>query len=398
MSTTTQRRWLPWALPVATAILETLGFIAAFAAFEPNAIWLASTFAITIVAFAVVGGLISSRHPGNAIGWLLSTIGFMFALVVASSNGARWGLEGEHLPRGLWEWVATGSNGWVIALGLIGTQLAVRLPDGRLPSERWRWFSRLTAVFIAVSLVGMSTQRGRVEGVRGTSNPIGWAVTEPLAGVFFLVILSFPVAIAALLVRYRRSSGRDRAQLRWVAFSGAVFVAVYVVAVTSLGFVDDSSALGIFLTSVTQVAFAAFPIGIGFAVLRQNLYDIDVVINRALVYGVLTATLAGTYLGGVLLLQLLLERFTQGSGLAVAASTLATAALVRPARARIQDTVDRRFFRRKYDATRTLELFGSRLRDEVDLDAISADLQAVAVATMQPAHVTLWLRAPGALR
>ena len=172
---------------------------------------MASTFAITIAAFAVVGGLISSRHPGNAIGWLLSTIGLMFALVVACSAGARWGLRGGHLPRGLWEWVATGSNGWVIALGLIGTQLPLRLPDGRLPSDRWRWFSRLTAVLIAISLVGMATQRERVEDVRGTSNPIGSAVTEPLAAVFLLVILSFPVAIAALLLRYRRSGGRDRA-------------------------------------------------------------------------------------------------------------------------------------------------------------------------------------------
>ncbi len=134
----------------------------------------------------------------------------------------------------------------------------------------------------------MATQRERVEDVRGTSNPIGSAVTEPLAAVFLLVILSFPVAIAALLLRYRRSGGRDRAQLRWVAFSGVLFpVAVYSASLVGLSFVDEDSAMANVLTSFAQVAFAAFPIGIGFAVLRQHLYDIDVVINRALVYGAL---------------------------------------------------------------------------------------------------------------
>ena len=389
---TTQLRRLAWVLPVLAMILEGLGFILAIASSEATAIWLASTFAMTVTAFAVVGGLISSRHPGNAIGWLLSTIGFMFALVVVTSSGARWGLRGDHLPEGLWEWASIGGNGWVIALGLIGTQLALRLPDGHLPSRRWRWFSRLTLVLIAVSVVGMATSRERVEDIRGTSNPIGWAVTEPLATVYLLVILSFPVAIAALLLRYRRSCGRDRAQLRWVAFSGAVFVGVYVVSVTSLAFVDEDSALGNFLTSFSQVAFAAFPIGIGFAVLRQNLYDIDVVINRALVYGSLTASLAAVYVGSVLLLQLALSGLTQGSGLAVAASTLAVAALFRPARSRIQKSVDRRFFRSRYDAARTIEAFGVRLRDEVDISALSAELQSVVTETMRPAHVSLWLR------
>jgi MFS family permease len=392
----TQARRLAWALPVLTLTLEVLGFAAAVASSEGTAIWLASTFAITIAAFAVVGALISSRHPANSIGWLLSTIGCMFALVVATTSGARWGLRGEHLPRGLWEWLAIGGNAWVIALGLIGTQLALRLPDGHLPSRRWRWFSRLTVVLIAVSVVGMATTRERVEGVRGTSNPIGWAVTEPLETVYLLVILSFPFAIAALLLRYRRSSGRDRAQLRWVAFSGAVFVAVYVVTLTSLAFVDEHSVTGDVLTSFTQVAFAAFPIGIGFAVLRQDLYDIDVVINRTLVYASLTATLAGVYAGSVLLLQLVLSDLTQGSGLAVAASTLAVAALFRPARRRIQSIVDRRFFRSRYDAARTIEAFGLQLRDEVDLDALSIDLRSVVIETMQPAHVSLWLRDVGA--
>ncbi len=348
------------------------------------------TFVIPIAAFSVVGGLISSRRPGNAIGWLLVVIGLLFSLVTACSAIAEWGLRSESLPQGLAEWISVGENAWVVALGLIGTQLLLRLPDGTLPSPGWRWYSRATIVLIAVSLVGMATQRGRVEGVPGTENPVGAAWAEPLAMAFLLVILSFFIGIAALVLRYRRSTGHDRAQLRWVAFSGAAFVAIYIVNLTLLSVVGENTAAGTIVILISQAAFAAVPIGIGFAVLRHRLYDIDVVINRALVYGSLTAILAGTYLGGVLLLQLALSAFTAGSGLAVAASTLATAAVVRPARARIQSTVDRRFFRRKYDAAQTLEAFGSRLRDEIDLNTLTVELRTVVANTMQPAHVSLW--------
>src|SRR5690349_16591422 len=174
------RRWA-WALPIATMVLQALGALAAAASSDSTAIWLASLFAVTVVAFAVVGGLISSRHPENSVGWLLSTIGLMFALVVASSTGARWGLRGDHLPQGVWEWASIAGNAWVVGVGLIGTQLALRLPDGRLPSPRWRWFSRLTMVLIAVAVVGMSTTEEKVEGVAGTSNPVGSAALSPLA-------------------------------------------------------------------------------------------------------------------------------------------------------------------------------------------------------------------------
>jgi hypothetical protein len=187
-------------------------------------------FVPPVAAFAVVGGLISRRHPRHPVGWLLGAIGALFALVVACSNGSRWALTSGRLPTGIGEWLDVGSNAWVVALGLLGTQLPLRLPDGHLPSPRWRWFSRLTVLLVAVAVVGMVAQPGRVEGVPGTSNPLGatWAARLQIA--FFVVILTFLACFVSLVLRYRRSGQRDRAQLRWVAFGGAAFLVVYLVA------------------------------------------------------------------------------------------------------------------------------------------------------------------------
>jgi hypothetical protein len=393
-----------WLVVVVTAALMATGIAAALAtpdrASEGSGAWGAIYFVIPIAAFSIVGALIALRRPGNAIGWLLATIGLLFAIVVTCSGVAKWGLETDALPQAVAEWIGVGSSVWVIALGLLGTQLPLRLPDGRLPSPRWRWFSRISLALIALTLIGMAAQRGRVEDVPGTANPLGSALVQLLSGAIFLLILCFFVALAALVIRYRRADALDRAQLRWVALGGAVFLAVYIVTLplpSTLGTSDDTTTANL-ITAVSQAAFGALPIAIGYAILRHRLYDIDVVVNRALVYGALTATLVGMYLGSVLLLQLLLGGITGDSGLAVAGSTLAVAALFRPARARIQAAVDRRFFRRKYDAQRTLEAFSSRLRDEVDLRALSSELNTVVRETLQPAHLSLWLRAPEARR
>jgi hypothetical protein len=272
----------------------------------------------------------------------------------------------------------------------------LRLPDGALPSARWRWFSRVSLFLIAVSLIGMIAQPGRVNDFPGTSNPAHMSWAEPLSAAFLLVIACFFGAIGSLVVRYRRAGPHDRAQLRWIAFGGAVFLAVYAVTLAVLGLVGENSTAGDVVTVFAQMGFGALPIAIGYAIMKHHLYDIDVVINRTLVYGVLTATLAGIYVGSVLLLQLILSGLTKDSGLAVAASTLAVAALFRPARAWIQRAVDRRFYRRKYDAARTLERFGNHLRDELDLDALGGALRGVVAETMQPAHMSLWLRVPKA--
>jgi len=218
-------------------------------------------------------------------------------------------------------------------------------------------------------------------------------VLEVMFGVGMLLLMtSFVAAVVSIVLRYRAAVGVERQQLKQLVFAGSLALPIMALAVPLFGY--DSLAVRVALA----VAFLSLPVAAGIAILRYRLYDIDVVINRTLVYGALTATLAGSYLGAVLLLQLALSPVTESSSLAIAASTLAVAALFRPVRKRIQSLVDRRFFRTRYDAALTLERFGAHLRDEVDLETLGDDLRAVVAETMQPAHVTLWLRAPAAGR
>jgi hypothetical protein len=381
-----------WGLLAATAALLAVGAVLAAALHrDTEDVLFVFSFSVTVAAFAVVGALIARRHAENPIGWLLAVIGLLFAIVVGASTISVWILERGVLPRAVGEWVSVLGNVWVVALGLLGTQVPLRLPDGRLPSPRWRWFSRATLVAIALTQIGMLVQGGLVNDVAGTSNPLEAPALQPLSFVLLLVVVGFAGSVLSLIQRYRRANGDERAQLRWVAWGGAVFLATYVVTVGIANQLGDDSAVADAVTSVAQVTFATLPVAIGYAMLKHRLYDIDVVVNRTLVYAALTLTLAATYVVGVLVLQLVLSPVTGDSSLAVAASTLVAAAVFRPARSRIQAQVDRRFFRSRYDAAQTLEAFAGRVRDEVALDALSADLIETVSRTVRPAHVSLWV-------
>jgi hypothetical protein len=281
--------------------------------------------------------------------------------------------------------------------GLLGLALLL-FPDGRVPSSRWR-----PALWLGVAAVGTNLFAGAVlagplvEPFETVRNPLGVAAfagaLNALNGFSFVAMLA-GVGLAALatVLRLRRSRGLEREQLKWIAYAGAVTGGLMVLtfALYFAGFNADAGLAG----AVVAVNFAIFPLAAGAAILRHRLYDIDVVINRTMVYGALTATLGTVYLSTVLVLQQALGWLTHDSGLAVAASTLGVAALFRPALTLIQSLVDRRFYRRRYDARRTLEAFAARLRDEIDLGALDSELSTVVQQTLQPAHVSLWLRDP----
>jgi hypothetical protein len=361
-------------------------------------------FFVAVVGYGFVGALIAARQPGNVIGWLLLVIGNLLALGALVDAS----LLLEDAPaRAFSAWLSDWT--WYVWLTLAGVFLPLLFPTGRPLSRRWRRVVWLGVAALALSLAGNAFQPGRldVDSAVPVDNPFGIPGVQGLMDVLaragdVLAGIAFVLAAASVVIRFRRSRGVERQQLKWFAYVGVLAALGLGVAMVAVLFgtqpgedgggttLDILGAVGWFTALFAIVV--GIPVATGMAILRHRLYDIDVVINRTLVYGALTATLLLSYLGLVLLLQLTLSPLTEDNGLAIAGSTLGVAALFRPARARIQALVDRRFYRRKYDAARTLEGFGARLRDEVELDSLSAELRAVVADTMQPAHVSLWLR------
>lgn len=365
-----------------------------------------SVFVLIVSSFPLSGMLVLRRQPRNPIGWVLLGIGIAWGLGGISDAYATYGLvvDPGSLPAPK---VAAALNQgvWAPAIGLMTTLLILLYPDGRPPSPRWRWVAWLCGVTIAVVYVGITLSPGEMsEGPgAGEHNPLGLdgAGDELMVATpFALTLLPLCVVLCAigLVVRFRRSTGVEREQLKWLATAGAVvalmFAASMAITILREALDIDGPEPGwmLLLQNLSVSSFLLIPLAIGVAILRHRLYDIDVVLNRALVYLSLTATLAGFYLVAVLLLGRVLAPVTGESDLAVAASTLGVAALFRPLRSRIQSTVDRRFYRRQYDAARTLRAFAGRLRQQVELPTITADLRAVVRDTVQPEHVSLWLR------
>jgi len=342
-------------------------------------------------AFMVVGALIVAHRPGNAIGWLFSAIALLAFTGQLASEYATYAyatrpgpLPGATLAAwyGSWPW-------WlVLALTLVFTPLL--FPTGRLLSPRWRPVAWLAGVTTAVltAVTSLRTELGTVED-QVVANPIGVAAVgnpEKSPIIPFLIVLLGVLATAAfgsLVLRFRRSRGEERQQLKWFTYASALL---------PLAGLDDflPAPVGDLLFGVPIVFL---PVAAGVAVRRHRLYDIDRLINRTLVYGSLTAILGLVYAGVVLILGQVFGGVTEDPpSWAVAGATLAVAALFQPARRRIQEVVDRRFNRRKYDAAETIDTFGARLRDQVDLDTLSSELLAVVDQTMQPTRVVLWLR------
>jgi MFS family permease len=348
-----------------------------------------AVLALMAIVYGVVGLLVASRQPENPIGWIFLGASLFTGLAnvtdayAASFNQTRDGPQ--LLGRAA---AAYGEVAWMPFILVPATFLLLLFPTGHLLSRRWRWVARCAGIGIAGAFVFVGVDPGPIPTYPQLTNPFG--VHSPLLTPL-QVIASSLVGIGvigssvSLVVRFRRARGVERQQLKGLALAGgvvAVTLALY--GVVGAGTADVLSAIGVL----------GLPAAAGVAILRYRLYDIDVVINRTLVYGALTAILAAIYVGSVLLLQLALSPFVEGSSLAVAVSTLAVAALFRPVRSRIQDVVDRRFFRSKYDAARTLTAFSSHMRDQVDLADIGADLLTVVSQTVQPTHASLWLRSP----
>jgi hypothetical protein len=278
------------------------------------------------------------------------------------------------------------------ALGLL-CLIPLFIPDGKLPSERWRPVARIFVVAVCVGTVAQMFRPGLLSESH-FENPLGVdALKVPLDFLTNVIGSITPlflfIAVASIAFRFRKATGLQRQQLKWLAFgAAAVMLDLLLLLVTGAMGVED----GTIAALLTVPAIVAIPVSLGIAMLRYRLYDIDVLVNKTLVYGSLTTLLTGSYLLIVVTLQRILDPVTQGSDVAIAGSTLAVAALFRPARGRLQRFIDRRFYRRKYDVAATLDQFSLHLRDEVDLDSLSHELVAVVGRTMQPAHLSLWLK------
>ncbi len=380
--------WSLWGLAIPTVVVG--GVIAAVDDWSPL---LTAGFLVLGVGAATTGLLVSLRVPGNANGWILLSLGTGLGLLLTCGGYAELSVkrtQGRLPGDAVAGWFGT----WPSIPIFYGLPIFLLLlfPSGRLPSRRWRpvaWFAG-----VAVSLATVADAFSPGDVAPGLSNPFAptGSAADALgfagAATDWLALPTLLAASSALVVRLRRARGEERLQLKGFTYAAALAGVGMGVTTVTTGVVGDIAfTLGL-------LALAGLPLAAGLAILRYRLYDVDVVINRTLVYGTLTAVLATTYLGMVLLLRLLLSPLAGESDLAVAGSTLAVAALFRPLRGRVQELVDRRFYRSRYDTTRTLESFGARLRGELDVTAVVTDLRSVVRDTVHPTGVTLWLREP----
>jgi hypothetical protein len=380
-TTSRPRRW-PWLVPVgATAAYVYAGWL--------DASWL--LWAPAVLAGSAVGALLAVRRPRNPIGWIyLVMMGLGAAAAYGFAAVDRAGDPGT-VPL-----TAALIGNAIVTPNTLGTTALVLLlfPSGRPPSRRWR---PVVVVLIASALVvalATALLPGPLRAVRGYANPLGVGGLEPAlevvlaVGEGLLALLALGV-IASTVARFRSARGIERQQLKLLGYAAmTMLVALAYAAARDPAQHADGAA-------VVALAWGTFPLAVGVAITRHRLYDIDRVINRTVVYVTVTGVLIAAYAGFVVLLQQLLRPVAGSSDLAVAASTLTVAAMFGPVRHRVQGLVDRRFDRARYDAARTVADFGARLRDEVDLDTLAAELRDTAARTVSPRHTSIWLAATG---
>jgi hypothetical protein len=352
------------------------------------------------VTCSTVGVIIASRRPDHPIGWLFCVVGLLAGVNHFCAEYAIYALlsQPDSLPGGrvaAWvaSWCGLPANALLVFVGLL-------FPDGGLPSRRWLPFAWLNVAVAVVGTVAVAFLAGSIPTLAPIENPLGVEAAQTLLGPVATVagalergILGL-VAVGSLFLRLRRARGEEREQIKWLAYAASVVVigAILTYVIPEATVAQWVGQVGLALLAV---GFVGIPIAIGIAILRYRLYDINLLINRTLVYGAMTAILAGVYFGGVTATQAIFRALAsqeQQPQITVVISTLVIAALFTPLRRRIQSFIDRRFYRRKYDARKTLELFSAQLRDETDLEALSDDLVGVVSETMQPAHASLWLR------
>ena len=396
--------WLAWSVCALSLALTALSFLLVALSLPQNApisfYWLEP--AAIAVGYSIIGAVIASRLPNHPVGWLCCAIGFMGANQDFSGEYAVYALlvQPHPLPGAkAMLWLSLWA--WILMFGLI-VYLLLLFPTGRLPSRRWRLFAWLSAALTLVAAILVAISPDAVLDVLGASgngrltlpNPIGVEALPNLYRPVQASVLALGlVAAASVVVSRRNARGVERQQIKWLLYAGAIWFVGNILRTLVFPLLVEAR-WGVWVGYLlVGVGGLGGPIAIGIAILRYRLYDIDLLINRTLVYGTLTATLIALYFGGIVLLQRVFVLLTgQQSTLAVVASTLVIAALFNPLRRRIQSFVDRRFYRSKYDAAKTLEAFSARLRDETDLEALNNDLVGVVRETMQPAHVSVWLR------
>jgi hypothetical protein len=387
-------RWVAWT--TLGIIVSTIAVCAALGDVG------ATVFPVLMLPFPVVGAIVAARRPRNPIGWIMLAIGGVAALEAPLSVYAGAGLRDTASAWSPAVAMTLRASLWVPILGLIGTFLVLLFPDGHLPSRGWRWIAWLSAATLAACwvLIVLSPATFADYGFPDVRNPLAVDAVGAVAPVLFPPLLAaLPLCMIAcalsLVLRYRSARGAQRLQLKWLAAAAATAAFVYLVTMLAdLPYALSDTAvppwIGV-LRNVGPLAFLLIPPAIGVAMLRHRLYDIDVIINRALVYGVLTLALTLAYLALVTALQMLLQPVAGHSDLAVAASTLVIAAAFRPARVRVQRFIDRHFYRRRYDAVRTLSAFSQRLRADHDVRALRTEIAGVVDRVMQPSHVSLWM-------